>query len=332
MAGKKKAKKRSKTGAGKTKLGDKKKIVKLGKKAAQKYLASKGLGGKKPSINSLIRAAEAGTLSVMPTSFERPRFSSAKQKAARLEASLATGLDYTHTNLDTADLAAPHRAPYAALRDTVLLDAPKRVGSVMRLLGNASKIYEDGFAKAAKKGGVHATDLTTLQGYYVSTRVGMETALNDYENASKGSLKAQFRSKLKLIVAVNNLASNAPGLGPHATANLVVSDNLHLRPVDRPNEPYSPRSHAALLAFPNCPAAVASVKGSLKQVVSVTGALHSVNDGKLLSKVVKHKPTVVSAVLYVTPNGHQLYRPKKPMNQPSSGFNANYITLSGKRF
>ncbi len=304
--GKRKAKKYSKTGVGKTKLGDKKKIVKLGR-----------LGGKKPSISSLIRAAEAGTLSAMPTSFERPRFSSTKQKAARLEASLATGLDYTATNLDTADLAAPHRAPYAALRDLILEGSPKDVGSAMAHLGNASKIYEYGFAKAAKEGGVHATDLTTLQGYYASTRLDMETALNDYKNAaSKGSLKAQYYgSQLKLIVAVNNLASNAPGLGPHTTTNLLVSDNLHLHPVGGQNE-YSPRSNAALSAFPKHPVAVASVKGSLKQVVSVTGALHSINDGKLPSKVVKvkvnRKLRVVRAVLYMMRNGRQLYSQEKP--------------------
>lgn len=327
---KKKATKRySKIGAGKKKtnlggIAPTKKLVKLSKGAGQ-FFALRGLNGKKPSITSLIKAAEAGKVSTAPQGFKRPHFSSAKQEAARLEATLATGVSYMRTNLDTADLAAPHRAPYSALRDTILSDSPQRVRAVMTLLGDASKVYEAGFAKAAKPGAQHVKEFSKLQGLYASTRENMEAALKDYETSSKGSPAARFKFKLKLVVAVNNLASNAPGLGPHTTANLVVSDNLHLCPVNRQNEPYSPRSQAARLAYPQLRVAVASAKGSLKQVISVSGALHSVNDGKMPFKVVNHKSTAFYGALYVSPTGNNVLRPKNPTSQVALGFNADYI-------
>jgi hypothetical protein len=187
---------------------------------------------------------------------KRPNFSLIKQDASRLEATLSTDIDYSKANLSAADLAAPHRAPYSKLRDLIFNSDVRTVENALGELINASITYEDAFKRVTLD-----PRYNKLGGYYESTRKDLESKLTAYLNGPTEALKQD------LVIAANNLASNAPGLGPHSTANLPVSDRLHLHPVDEPLEPLTPRSKAAFTAFGK----VTPVATAAGMLVSATG-------------------------------------------------------------
>ncbi|WP_115719803.1 hypothetical protein [Gallaecimonas mangrovi] len=192
---------------------------------------------------------------------KRPSFNSNKKRAARLEASLATGIDYTSVNLRSADLAAPHRAPYAAIRDMVLNGSRHEIRGIVKPLVRASRRVRHAFKRVSQAS--NARDYHRLANMY---RVGEMAARRAYRDFRRDPNNPAVRKAL--VVSLNNLPSNAPGLGPHNTTNNPVSDRLHLHPTEQLNEPLSPRSRAARRAFPQEEVATTS-SGHL---VSVTGS------------------------------------------------------------
>jgi hypothetical protein len=269
-------------------------------KAAAKYFrvqAGKVVRApKRISLGAVIRLAKTGSLQAIPN-FKRPAFSTIKQRAARLEASLATGKSYEKANLTTADLAAPHRVPYATLRNSVLSESPASTAAKIGILCDASRYCEAAFRGAAAKNGKNSRDLTALADMYEKTRTDVEAAIQQHNTAK--STRDIIVAKATLIKAVNNLASNAPGLGPHETINARVSNRMHLHPTGDLQEPLTPRSAAGRLAYPNEPVAVTGVKGSLKNVISVTGAVHTLNDAAMPSQTVAIDPKVFRGALWV---------------------------------
>lgn len=275
-----------------------------GKPPAFQVVAGKVVRGpKRISLAAVVRLAKAGSLQAIPH-FKRPSFSTLKKKAARLEASLATGKSYEKVNLKTADLAAPHRVPYATLRNSVLNEPAPSTAAKIGILCDASRYCEAAFRSAAAKKGKNAGALTELADMYEKTRTDVETAVRQHNSAVQQPNTAKSKTnvivaKANLIRAVNNLASNAPGLGPHETINAPVSNRMHLHPTGDSKEPLTPRSTAARLAYPNEPVAVTGVKGSLKNVISVTGAVHTLNDAALPSQTVAIDPKVFRGALWV---------------------------------
>jgi len=203
---------------------------------------------------------------------KRPDFSGIKSEASRLEATLATGdTDIMAANLRAHDLAAPHRAPYAAFRDTVFYGTEDDVERVVEALGEGSVEYEDTVFPALRSRLADADDvrrLDRLTEIYTVTRHAVNDAYEDYRDLSDTLGRARGKyiisdltkkltaAKVTLVRALNNLASNAPGLGPHKTMNQPVSDLHHLNTTGDPDEPLTPRSKAAVKALPRYPFAV----------------------------------------------------------------------------
>ncbi|WP_417359359.1 hypothetical protein [Gallaecimonas pentaromativorans] len=195
---------------------------------------------------------------------KRPGFNSNKQHAARLEATLATGHDYSKTNLRTADLAAPHRAPYAEIRDLILTGNRHQIRKAVRPMIKASRHVRRALAKVSLA--ANASDYRRLSTMYRKGERGVRKSYKAFK-ANPGDTAL----RRALVVSLNNLPSNAPGLGPHNTVNNPVSDRLHLQPTGQLTEPLSPRSDAARRAFPQ----VGVASTSSGNVVSVTGATHA---------------------------------------------------------
>ncbi len=202
------------------------------------------------------------TLGKKSADIDRPKFSTAKQKAARLEATLATGKNYMKANLVDEDLAQPHRAPYSKIRDLIYDGSPADVTSSVTTLFNASLKTEHALKGVSKD--KYASSYTELADLYKDTREIAERRHSEY------IARRNEKNKKKLTIAVNNLASNAPGLGPHSGINQPVSDRLHLHPTGIPSEPLTPRSQAAVDAFPDI--AIATIDSG-RNIISVTGDL-----------------------------------------------------------
>lgn len=255
--------------------------------------------------------------------FSRPSFSLKKKEAARLEASLATG-DNTlmDADLSTRDLAAPHRAPYSKLKDLVLNGNKAEVNTLCMNLTKASSHCETAFRKINNP--YLKEKFIRLANLYESTRKNVETALVYYNNST---LSPNSSAKRQLITALNNLASNAPGLGPQSTTNAIVSDRRHLHPTDKLDEPMTPRSNAASFSFPSIPIATTSTQGLSHQVVSVTGARHSLALGSNNFEDVNVGSAVVRGALFVD-SDYMVYRPKNPYSEPTHNFAHDWERIS----
>lgn len=285
------------------------------KKAKKK--SPKLIANKKPSIHQLIIKIKSSLAVLTKSTFERPSFSTAKEKAARLEAGLATADDWMKVNLSVKDLAAPHRAPYSKIRDLILNGSTGDVDKLCSSLVMASVHCENAF-KTIKDPTVKDKYIE-LAGLYSSTRNEVENAYKEYKEASLNPIKKAI-SKLQLIKALNNLASNAPGLGPHSTTNAIVSDRLHLHPTDLTAEPMTPRSRGAALAFPSEPIATTLSLKPDRQVVSVTGAEHSLAAiGTHTFEDVKVGTNIFRGALFVDMSG-RVFKPKNPYSAPSGNF------------
>ena len=284
---------------------------------------------KKLSLAKLVKHLKGGSPPLAATAtatgssdFERPPFSAAKERAARLEAALATQNDhYLTANLDInhEDLAAPHRAPYARLRDTVLTGTAAEVEDVVDRLTAASRQCEAAFRSVNSDS--RYTDLANL---YDQTRVDVENALSNYKVHTLNPI-SKFVAKLELIKALNNLASNAPGLGPHSGTNAPVSDKLHLHLTDLPQEPVTPRGKAANSAFPLEDVATVTDTLGNRKIVSVTGTHHNFQPLQTVPyfKDVSVKPGILRGALYVDSMG-DVYRPRNPTTAPMGKFNQDW--------
>jgi hypothetical protein len=221
--------------------------AKKANKALQKAIATAQALGVINAINAA-KAAKAfnkpvkaaAQTNVFGKKNDRPSFSDHKRRAAVLEARIATG-DATllSENLQNLDLASPHRLPFAKLRDFVMAANDRNdVAPLVVDLCAISEHHEHAFRHAAKAEPL----LVELADLYEITRRNLETKFADYWDAFQ---KPWFgKAKEGLIMALNNLASNAPGLGPHLTANNPASDRKHLRsiaglPVVNPNAIFS---------------------------------------------------------------------------------------------
>lgn len=286
--------------------------AKKGAKAAHKE--------KKPSIRELGTKLRASTLSISidKASFARPDFDQLKTEAARLEAALATqDPAYLTARLDDKDidLAAPHRAPYAKIRDKVLNDSPAEVEAAAKEMMSASEDYERGFSGV--KINEHAKYYHHLAGLYKALRENVARALVDYKKPNL-SENEQSARKLELIEALNNLASNAPGLGPHSTTNRPVNDRIHVQPTNDSGTPLTPRGAAAIRSFPK---AALATSGNQKNVVSASGAHYPIGkvfkqgSPPLLEDVKAKDDRVLRASLWVRrefENGEKTYRVYRP--------------------
>lgn len=234
--------------------------------------------GKKRTLNQDPEAnkkQKPETLSPSEDKMARPGFNTAKKKAARLEATLAIDSDYTDKkiklNAPDQDLAAPHRAPYSAIRNQVLSGRKEDVNKTIGLLTAASEKYEDAFKKVDSLN-PKAHQYYELAGLYEETRLGVNDAHKNYK-----SDPFDQRFQEDLVKALNNLASNAPGLGPHNSTNLRVSDRLHLQPTGDADGTLTPRSKAAFDAFPELAIATTGVSG---EVVAPSGAFQHAETGR----------------------------------------------------
>jgi hypothetical protein len=289
----------------------------LSAKKNQKTLEASSEKTIKLSLAKLVKSLKAGS-ALTSADFDRPHFNAIKERAARLEAALATQNDhYLKANLDinNEDLAAPHRAPYARLRDTVLDGTSAKVEDVVGQLAAVSMLCEDAFRLV--KSDSRFGDLADL---YKKTRVDVEKALYNY-NVHTLKPGAKFADKLELIRALNNLASNAPGLGPHSGTNALVSDRLHLHLTDLQEEPVTPRGKAANSVFPSEPVATVADKSGDRKIVSVTGAHHSLQPGQTVPHFhdISVKPGILRGALYVD-QMKVVYRPRNPKMAPTGIF------------
>jgi|GEM_PF-6268920 len=239
------------------------------------------------------------------TGIQRRGFSDKKSEAARLEATLATGIDHSKFDLSKKDKAPPHRAPYSKLRDLVFDSkiTPELKKEAIEEFTKASIIYEEAFERTAKRTGDERYNrLATI---YRETRLDVENALREYMNNPDSTV-----NKESLVYKINNLASNAPGLGPHNTTNNPVRNRLHVNPeTEGYSEPLTPRSRAAVRVFGDIVPVATTEDGS--RVVSVTGALVSTFPSNFFSlkKDVKAKSvTPYRATLNVRDG--KVYRPK----------------------
>ena len=293
--------------------------------ATKKKLAiSKVVKSLKDSSAALAKGAGGqGVLSSLTPDFERPPFNDKKEKAARLEAALATqNDDYLSNRLDVLDLAAPHRAPYSWLRDRVMKGSDAEIDDLVTKLTDASEHYEKGFQNVTTD-----SRYKTLAKFYEETRLDVEAKLAKYKVATLAQF-LKLAAKLELIQALNNLASNAPGLGPHSGTNQPVSDKLHLHPSGDQGGFYTPRSEAAKEAFPGRVMGT-TIVANKRQIVSPTGAHHDPppsNPGQAYQDVVV-KSTVLRAALYVDPN-HVVFRPKNPSAKPTGDFNKDWVQVT----
>lgn len=219
------------------------------------------------------------------------------------EAFLATGENLAGHKLQINDLAAPHRAPFAALRDIVLSKSPNVKDQVKSLVDNLCKAsihYETGFNNLNKD------EYTHLASLYARTRKKLVEAHENYKESTLDPKKFEI-AKLKLIVALNNLSSNAPGLGPHQTANVHVSDNLHLQ-LDADNGKLTPRSFQAKKSFSEKDFAVALAANGKKKMLSPDSFLRSYNTISGSHKVVNAGTRVFRGSLFVDEN-YKVYKP-----------------------
>lgn len=256
----------------------------------------------KPSIAKLLEQLKSDTLfAAAANSFERPSFSTRKVEASRLEATLSTGVNYMKANLAKEDLAAPHRAPYSNMRDKILYGLTVEVRHLVTELKRASETYEKAF-RAIKSDTVNYGRLAEL---YEQTRIDMENAFSGYLTQTLSD-KKKASAKLELILAINNLASNAPGLGPHSTTNAPVSNRTHLHPTGLPQEPLTPRGSAAGSALPEVAVATTTLNGQ-QHTVSVTGDVHP-GTFSSLNEDVKVKERIFRGALRVDSYG-RVFRP-----------------------
>lgn len=204
----------------------------------------------------------------------RPGFSAKKKRASIIEASLATGKPASTLKPGKLDLAQPHRLPYTELR-RIVFNSPnptKRRTDIKKLL-NASKEYEELFEKESLRTDKGISDerksqFGRLKELYKKTREDVEDALRQFEG------KKCFSNAYRLLKALNNLASNAPGLGPHREVNLPTLDRLHVMPQseDEP-EILTPRSRAAVEVSANSQRIATAVSKNQESILAPSGAL-----------------------------------------------------------
>lgn len=300
--------------------------LRAGRKGLATTLSGKG-SQNKPTLSQRIKQLEAGTFnptSLTPTSFDRVPFSSDKQKAARLEAALATqNPSYLNANLDVQDLAAPHRLPYAFLKDVLFHGSDQQISSLVQKLTDASAHCEKAFNNVQND--PKKSDYWELARLYKATNQELQTAHIEYTLST--GLKEKAIRRLELIRALNNLASNAPGLGPHSKTNHPVNNRIHLHVTLVSNEPLTPRGAAALTLqglfnqkphqheFQRTPFATAQDAG-VSKVVSTDGSLHYVpslqsRQPQPNSEDVPAQPNLFRGCLFVDQNG-KVFRPKLP--------------------
>lgn len=228
-----------------------------GKKKVIKRLRTINNQDKKVATKKSLKKQKAQKGDVEVGKMSKRSFSPMKRKAARLEYKLATGY---YPDTENEDLAAPHRAPYASLRDRILVRPLKAVKVSVLHLAQGSLIYETALAKVQDD--PDSEDYHKLGSYYEKTRKTMLKKLNDLANDPTSITKRK-----SLVKAVNNLASNAPGYGPHNTTNNPVSNRLHLAKGIKvsadPNEfvePLTPRSGAGRASLPGIKVATTNKK------------------------------------------------------------------------
>jgi hypothetical protein len=218
-----------------------------------------------------------------------------------LEYKLATGVD-AHPKVE--DLAAPHRAPYASLRDRILNKPIAAVEASVKQLAKGSEIYENALNNVTAD--KSKNDYHKLSSFYGKTREMMEERLAELKSDPQNEVKRR-----SLVKAVNNLASNAPGYGPHQTVNNPVSNRLHLnlaikvRSVQTAtNEPLTPRSNAARASLPGIKTATTNNKTSLVHSTGETTSVpHSISssdreDVNVRNTVVRGSLAVKNGILY----------------------------------
>ncbi|RDS86114.1 hypothetical protein [Dyella psychrodurans] len=264
--------------------------------------------------------------------FKRPDFSTAKKQAARIETVLATNdVSYLKANLQTADLAAPHRVPYARLRDAILNET--NIKSITRMadaLFEASKHCEGAFSQVAKSAlsitNAERTYYAKLASLYKKTRLSAQKALADLvANWKLPNISAiKGKAKLLLIQELNNLASNAPGSGPDSKVNAIVSDRIHLHITDAVTEPLTPRSSAARIAFPNDRVATTYKKS---KIVSVTGELPTDPIGLgAVADDVSVAGTVFRGALFVD-QFQRVFKPKNHLTAQTGTFSYDWVEV-----
>ena len=177
------------------------------------------------------------------TKRKRPSFNTNTKKASKIEHELETG--QTPGNLKKANLAAPHRLPYAAIDSLVTAVENKHISvqqfgdKVVTPLVNASETTR----KAIETGGLPTQtpkkkkQRVDLSDRYKTGEEKVHEAFNTYRK-SPGAVNAN-----ELRKALNNLPSNAPSLGPQNPWNDSVNQALHLNVRDGT---ITPRSEAAL--------------------------------------------------------------------------------------
>lgn len=234
----------------------------------------------------------------LPNDFKRPNFSSLKRGAAKLEAEIALNKSLEKKyNLAEHDLAAPHRIPYSYLRDLVSSDNPQKKTpddflQKIKSMFNASKTYEKALSNV--KNVKVAQKCTTLAGLYKQTRENAEKAFNSYEK-DKSNANPQTLKKLKetLVKSLNNLASNAPGLGPHTTTNLPVLDRGHLNPTGDSEEPLTPRG-AVIKNFPDLKVATKKGEDGQEYIVNPRGGFDLLSSNMGIAKTEEVKAQQVT--------------------------------------
>ncbi|MDD4915467.1 MAG: hypothetical protein PHW13_10595 [Methylococcales bacterium] len=236
---------------------------------------------------------------VKKVKLKRPGFNTNKKQASILEASLATGSDLSRVNLQEADLAAPHRGAYSQLRDLILEGSPDKVEEDIQALLKASIHYEKGLKKVSlnpEKAKYHK-----LADLFKEGRVQVEEELHKFKQDP-----ANPAVKESLIKATNNLPSNAGGLGPHSSCNLIASDRTHMHYTHNPKQPFTPRSNAARKVFSNVPVATTDAG---KKGVSITGQTPPVKfPGTIATSDVNVGSTVFRGALFVNEAG-QVFKP-----------------------
>ncbi|MCB1214484.1 MAG: RHS repeat-associated core domain-containing protein [Deltaproteobacteria bacterium] len=271
----------------------------------------------KVSANRPIRSKSLESFSSL---MKRPNFNEGKKKAAAIEYILASQQKTSQqatkkttkqevkkkitqlissVNPGRKDLAAPHRFPYSLIRDIVASASrgngtnSNSVDTLYTHLSRASQKAE-AFFETKKNAAILAKNLESQSLYdaliekYSQSRETLKTAYDEYK------LSPADKSATHLVVAFNNLASNAPGYGPHTTCNLPVSDSLHLNVEDSPDSmgkyPLTPRSKRALKAavdiqqdYPDIwkdKRITLPVDSSKKNLVTPTGRLVPLSDIK----------------------------------------------------
>ncbi|MGI0484907.1 hypothetical protein ACN4EK_05675 [Pantanalinema rosaneae CENA516] len=222
-----------------------------------------------------------------------------------------TGRDVRTKNLQTEDLASPHRFPFADIRKNTELflngkeDAADFQRWTNRLL-NASTKKVNRLAKQQKLDDPEVQKWQKVDTQVKQARDELVQAKAAYDKQADSSTQTALEAAgKKFITELNSLPGNVASLGPHSTVNNPVRDRGHLNVErgrtmtrngrSRTRYELSPMSRAASRMSPHRYSKGIATNTSEKKIILVDGRVKSIKQIKRRDRryLKKHKRSAV---------------------------------------